>query len=75
MGAGQQKPRVRRIWREADEVFRRFERRRRIVYEALAKGQHRSWDYQPIRDAGTAYMRNNVVLDDLEARTRLPRVS
>ena len=50
-------------------------RRRRIVYEALAKGQHRSWDYQPIRDAGTAYMRNNVVLDDLEARTRLPRVS
>ncbi len=50
------------------------QRRRRIVYEALAKGQHRSWDYQPIRDAGTAYMRNNVVLDDLEARTRLPRV-
>jgi choline-sulfatase len=50
------------------------QRRRRIVYTALAKGQHRSWDYQPIRDAGTAYMRNNVVLDDLEARTRLPRV-
>jgi len=50
------------------------QRRRRIVYEALAKGRHRSWDYQPIRDAGTAYMRNNVVLDDLEARTRLPRV-
>jgi choline-sulfatase len=51
------------------------QRRRRIVYAALSKGQHRSWDYQPIRDAGTAYMRNNVVLDDLEARTRLPRVS
>lgn len=50
------------------------QRRRRIVYEALSKGRHRSWDYQPIRDAGTAYMRNNVVLDDLEARTRLPRV-
>jgi choline-sulfatase len=50
------------------------QRRRRIVYEALAKGRHRSWDYQPIRDAGTAYMRNHVVLDDLEARTRLPRV-
>src|SRR3954470_8826775 len=27
------------------------QRRRRIVYEALSKGQHRSWDYQPIRDA------------------------
>jgi choline-sulfatase len=50
------------------------QRRRHIVYEALAKGRHRSWDYQPIRDAGTAYMRNNVVLDDLEARTRLPKV-
>jgi choline-sulfatase len=51
------------------------QRRRHAVYAALGQGRHRSWDYQPIRDAGTAYMRNNVVLDDLEARTRLPRVS
>ncbi|HVM86444.1 MAG TPA: choline-sulfatase [Candidatus Binatia bacterium] len=48
--------------------------RRRLVYEALSKGRHQTWDYQPIRDAGTSYMRNHLVLDDLEARTRLPRV-
>jgi len=50
------------------------QRRRRLVYEALSKGRHQTWDYQPIRDAGTSYMRNHLVLDDLEARTRLPRV-
>jgi choline-sulfatase len=51
------------------------QRRRRIVYNALSQGRHRTWDYQPIRDAGTSYMRNHLVLDDLEARTRLPKVS
>jgi choline-sulfatase len=50
------------------------QRRRRIVYNALSQGQHRTWDYQPIRDAGTSYMRNHLVLDDLESRSRLPRV-
>jgi choline-sulfatase len=67
---------VKRRWNLAklkDQVID-SQRRRRIVYDALSKGRHRSWDYQPIRDAGTAYMRNNVVLDDLEARTRLPKV-
>src|SRR5581483_1642736 len=48
--------------------------RRRLVYEAQSKGQHRSWDFQPIRDAGTSYMRNHLVLDDLEERSRLPKV-
>ncbi len=50
------------------------QRRRRLVYDAQSKGRHRSWDFQPIRDAGTSYMRNHLVLDDLEERSRLPRV-
>jgi len=50
------------------------QRRRRIVYEALAKGRHVSWDHQPLREASTSYMRNHLVLDDLESRTRWPRV-
>jgi choline-sulfatase len=51
------------------------QRRRRLVYDALSKGQHKVWDHQPLRDAGTAYMRNHLVLDDLEAKSRLPRVA
>jgi choline-sulfatase len=50
------------------------QRRRRLVYEALSQGKHQVWDYQPIRDAGTSYMRNHLVLDDLEERSRLPRL-
>jgi choline-sulfatase len=46
-----------------------------LVYDALSKGKHQVWDFQPIRDAGTSYMRNHLVLDDLEERSRLPRVS
>jgi choline-sulfatase len=51
------------------------QKRRRLVYNALSQGKHQVWDYQPIRDAGTSYMRNHLVLDDLEERSRLPRVS
>jgi len=47
---------------------------RRLVHESLTRGAHFSWDFQPVRDAGTAYMRNHLVLDDLEFRTRFPRV-
>jgi choline-sulfatase len=50
------------------------QRRRHLVYEALSKGKHTSWDHQPLRDASTSYMRNHLVLDDLEYRSRLPHV-
>jgi choline-sulfatase len=50
------------------------QRRRRLVYEALSQGTHHSWDHQPLNDASRAYMRNHLVLDDLEFRSRLPRV-
>jgi len=51
------------------------QKRRHLVYDALSKGKHQVWDFQPIRDAGTSYMRNHLVLDDLEERSRLPRVT
>ena len=46
--------------------------RRRLVYDALDRGQRRPWDFQPRRDASQLYMRNTMKLDDLEARARLP---
>ena len=48
--------------------------RRHLVYNALSQGKHTSWDFQPLRDASTSYMRNHLVLDDLEYRSRLPHV-
>ncbi|HET8728634.1 MAG TPA: choline-sulfatase [Alphaproteobacteria bacterium] len=48
------------------------QRRRRLVAAALMKGEHTSWDFQPVRDAGRQYMRNHLDLDDLERRSRLP---
>ncbi len=50
------------------------QRRRRLVHAALSQGRHQSWDHQPLNDASRAYMRNHLVLDDLEFRSRLPRV-
>jgi len=50
------------------------QRRRHLVYKALSQGRHTSWDFQPLRDASTSYMRNHLVLDDLEYRSRLPHV-
>ncbi|MEO8858321.1 MAG: choline-sulfatase [Burkholderiaceae bacterium] len=49
------------------------QRRRRFVYGALTQGKLKSWDHQPMVDAGQQYMRNHVDLDDLERRARFPR--
>lgn len=48
------------------------QRRRKLVSRALKQGQVTPWDHQPLFDASTEYMRNNVDLDDLERRLRLP---
>jgi choline-sulfatase len=57
-----------------DAEVRESQRRRRLVDAALAKGDARSWDFQPFRDASRQYMRNSMDLDDLEAMSRFPRV-
>ena len=51
------------------------QRRRRLVARALMKGKVTPWDYQPMIDASQQYMRNTIDLDDLEARSRFPRVA
>ncbi|MFO1466876.1 MAG: choline-sulfatase [Steroidobacteraceae bacterium] len=48
------------------------QRRRRLVYGALRQGRFTPWDFQPIRDATTAYIRNDQDLPDLEAKARFP---
>ena len=35
-------------------------------------GHHTPWDFQPHRDASQLYMRNHLLLDDLERRARFP---
>jgi choline-sulfatase len=57
-----------------DAQVRASQRRRRLVDPALSKGEQRSWDFQPFRDASKQYMRNSMDLDDLEAMARFPRV-
>lgn len=51
------------------------QKRRRLIAAAHKQGKEPKWDYQPIFDASTMYMRNNVDLDDLEKRARFPQVS
>jgi len=67
---------VARRWRldEVDAQVRLSQRRRRIVDEALTRGEPKAWDFQPFKDAAKSYVRNTIPLDDLEAMARFPRV-
>ena len=68
---------VARRWNLAalDAEVRASQQRRRLVAAALNKGAQRSWDFQPIRDASKAYVRNATALDDLEALARFPKIA
>jgi choline-sulfatase len=48
------------------------QRRRRLVADALMAGHYTAWDFQPHQDASHRYMRNHLLLDDLERRARFP---
>jgi choline-sulfatase len=50
------------------------QKRRHFVYSALRQGRYTPWDFQPIRDATRAYIRNDQELNDLEAMARFPRL-
>ena len=41
------------------------QQQRLLVAEALRKGSHRAWDFQPVNNASNSYMRNHLDLDDL----------
>lgn len=47
--------------------------RRLLVYDALRRGAHAPWDFQPAFDASRAYMRNHLDLNLLEDARRFPR--
>ena len=47
------------------------QQQRRIVFQAQMQGRHTPWDHQPREDASQQYMRNHLLLDDLESSKRL----
>lgn len=49
------------------------QRRRRLVFDALAVGRRHAWDYQPPRDAGEEYTRGHHALTDFDIVSRYPR--
>ncbi|TPE49391.1 choline-sulfatase [Amaricoccus solimangrovi] len=55
-----------------DAEVRASQARRRLIYAALREGAHFPWDFQPIRDASQAYMRNHMDLNVLEESQRGP---
>ena len=56
-----------------DAEVRESQTRRRLVYAALREGAHFPWDFQPMRVASQAYMRNHMDLNVLEDSQRGPR--
>jgi choline-sulfatase len=48
------------------------QRRRHLVGAALRAGRYTPWDFQPLRDASRAYVRNDQDLGALEAMARFP---
>ncbi|WP_244614988.1 choline-sulfatase [Pukyongiella litopenaei] len=56
-----------------DAQVRASQARRLLVYDALRRGGHYPWDYQPLQRASERYMRNHLDLNDLEDRQRAPR--
>ena len=58
-----------------DADVRASQRRRRLVNAALTRGETKAWDFQPVKDASRAYVRNTIPLDELEAMARFPRVA
>ncbi|KAF2277120.1 choline-sulfatase [Westerdykella ornata] len=55
------------------DVLKR-QRNRRIVWDALQRGKHESWDYQPPVQDRDRFIRSHVPLDELERRARYPVV-
>jgi len=48
------------------------QRARHLVGGALREGRYTPWDFQPLRDASRAYVRNDQDLGELEALARFP---
>lgn len=48
------------------------QRSRMSINQAVRKGSHYSWDFQPLRDAAEQYMRNHKNLNELDELSRFP---
>jgi choline-sulfatase len=72
------KAEILRLW-DPDDIKRRViesQNRRRFIFDVLTKGRTASWDYQPVRDAARAYVRNaGMEEDEAKGRARLPFVA
>jgi len=55
-----------------DEDVLENQQRRILCYEALREGRFTPWDFQPVRDASTRFMRNHLDLNEVEANSRVP---
>ncbi len=72
------KAEILRRWNPADINRRVIEsqNRRHFIFEVLTKGRIAPWDYQPVRDAARAYVRNTgAAEDEVKGRARLPFVA
>jgi choline-sulfatase len=47
------------------------QKRRRLVFKAHMTGRRTPWDYSPVRDASSQYMRNHLDLNVVESRARI----
>ena len=51
----------------------RSQQSRLMMFEALKRGHHFPWDFQPLRDASEQYTRNHMSVTDRDQQTRFPR--
>jgi choline-sulfatase len=49
------------------------QRARLMMFEALRRGAHFPWDFQPLRDASEQYTRNHMSVTDRDLKSRFPR--
>jgi choline-sulfatase len=45
---------------------------RHMLFEALKRGNHFPWDFQPLRDASEQYTRNHMSVTDRDLKSRFP---
>jgi choline-sulfatase len=45
---------------------------RLMMFEALKRGSHFPWDFQPLRDASEQYTRNHMSVTDRDLKSRFP---
>lgn len=61
---------ISRIHREVLES----QQSRHVLFEALKRGNHFPWDFQPLREASEQYTRNHMSVTDRDLKSRFPQV-